>query len=212
MYLVPYETASPIQDLDLFLSGLYVGGGDVTGVFILGCHNGIMCLTNDVTSTVTIVIINPATREFRILSQPLYEAKHNSFLAFTYDPKADDYKVIRFCTFYEFTPFIGFYDYYDPYYEAWFNYENYHGDPKVQIYDLSTDSWRETNAVVPKYFPTATNLIVAHLCPMGLSTGSVALLAVTISISVLMLRLLVRSAQLKRCSDEYPCPTAFALN
>ncbi|KAH7847544.1 hypothetical protein Vadar_027390 [Vaccinium darrowii] len=151
MFLVPNQT-SPIEDLDLSFAGLH-DGDDVKGVFFLGCHNGVMCLANDITST--IVIFNPAMRESRVLPQPLYETKHRSNLGFTFDPKANDYKVIRFCSILEFMPFSTFYDEYDvPYgHESLLDYDNYCGDQKVQIYDLSTDSWRETEAVVPKDFP-----------------------------------------------------------
>lgn len=77
------------------------------------------------------------------------------FLGFTFDPKADDYKVIRFCSIIEFMPFdaaLHPHSFNDPYFEAFLNYNNYCCDQKVQIYDLSTDSWRETDTIVPKDF------------------------------------------------------------
>lgn len=159
MYTVPDET-SPMQDLDLSFSGIHDGDGDVKGVFFLGCHNGVMCLANDFTSS--IVICNPATRESRVLPPPLYESKHRSYLGFTFDPKANDFKVIRFCGFLEFMPFISFDDDddddersdYESAYLKKKNYNNHLGDHKVQIYDMSIDSWRETDAVVPIYLPS----------------------------------------------------------
>ncbi|KAH7866137.1 hypothetical protein Vadar_016092 [Vaccinium darrowii] len=160
MCTVPDET-SPMQDLDLSFSGIHDGDGDVKGVFFLGCHNGVMCLANDFTSS--IVICNPATRESRVLPPPLYESKHRSYLGFTFDPKANDYKVIRFCAILEFMPFMSFDDdERSDYKSAYLDYNNHLGDHKVQIYDMSIDSWRETDAVVPIHFPSHYQ---PHYCP-----------------------------------------------
>ncbi|KAI8549600.1 hypothetical protein RHMOL_Rhmol06G0037500 [Rhododendron molle] len=103
MYLVPPDhhhqtsSSSPLQQLNLpsFSTSLHNDDNVVKAIFLLGCHNGLMCLAHDITSS--IVIFNPATRESRLLPPPLYESKHRSYLGFTFDPRANDYKVIRFC-------------------------------------------------------------------------------------------------------------------
>ncbi|XP_058220819.1 F-box/kelch-repeat protein At3g17530-like [Rhododendron vialii] len=139
------------QQLDLSCSGLIRNDVDVEVVFLVGCHHGLVCLAHEVTSS--IMIFNPATKESRLLPKPLYKSKHRSYLGFTFDPKANDYKVIRFCSSFEVRTFTVCFDEDDPSDDAWFEFNINWWDQKVQIYHLSTDSWRETDAVVPEDFP-----------------------------------------------------------
>lgn len=64
-------------------------------------------------------------REFRALPQPPHHTWRTTNLGFAFDSKTDDYKVLRVAT--SFECMNGFYQ----------------RVQKVQIYDMSTDSWRE---------------------------------------------------------------------
>ncbi|KAH7845614.1 hypothetical protein Vadar_004070 [Vaccinium darrowii] len=112
-----------------------------------------MCLFNQS----SIVICNPAIREFRVLPQPPYEARRTSNLGFCFDPKSNDYKVVRVATLYESD--LKPYDSYDDPYEAYDKYDETVVTPvdhKIQIYGMGTNSWKEIVDVVPKDF-TVTN-------------------------------------------------------
>ncbi|KAI8534245.1 hypothetical protein RHMOL_Rhmol10G0074800 [Rhododendron molle] len=75
-------------------------------------------------------------REFRILPLPPYRTRHvTSNLGFGLDLETNDYKVLRVAPLYK----------YDPRIPAEIPVEE-----RVQIYSMSTDSWREIVAMVPK--------------------------------------------------------------
>ncbi|GLT38671.1 hypothetical protein SLA2020_129030 [Shorea laevis] len=96
---------------------------------IWGVCNGIICFGKD-----KLTIANPATRETKILPESRvclrpndddYRARQLRAIGFGYDPKADDYKVVR----------------------VWAHVpknNNIHPFPRrAEVYTLSTDSWRE---------------------------------------------------------------------
>ncbi|KAH7847804.1 hypothetical protein Vadar_030432 [Vaccinium darrowii] len=118
---VPNQT--PVEDIDISSTGL-----DIEHVKILGHCNGVVCLSGLLNST--IVLCNPSMKEFRILPQPSYKNDHMSNLGFGYDPSTDDYKVVRFAMMSTDARIGGI-------------------DKKVQMYDLSTDSWRDVDAESP---------------------------------------------------------------
>ncbi|XP_058187773.1 F-box protein At5g49610-like [Rhododendron vialii] len=90
-----------------------------------GSSNGVVCLTDP--STKIIMLYNPAMREFRLLPQPYFGIDNIcNGLGFAFDPKTNDYKVLIVVRLYKTN------------------------DRRVQIYDTSTDSWREIVAIVPK--------------------------------------------------------------
>ncbi|KAH7847028.1 hypothetical protein Vadar_021033 [Vaccinium darrowii] len=115
-------------------------------MWLYGSCNGLMCLFNQS----SIVICNPAIKEFRVVPQPPYETRRTSNLGFGFDPKSNDYKVIRIATLYE--PYDASDD---PYYEAFDEYDDTMPTPvdhKIQIYGMITNSWKEIVVVVPKDF------------------------------------------------------------
>jgi F-box interacting protein len=107
--------------------------------------NGIICLYNyplryqqPPDHLFRIVLWNPAIREFKFLpTNPVHCPSHVRLnfegFGFGYDHKSNDYKVVRIVSFWDFTPYI---DWNGPY------------CPKlVEVYTLSTDSWRQIDAV-----------------------------------------------------------------
>ncbi|XP_058187771.1 F-box protein At5g49610-like isoform X2 [Rhododendron vialii] len=124
--LVSSET--PILDLDIPF-----GGQPASCLHLCGSSNGVVCLSNS--STKIIMLCNPAMREFRLLPRSPLHTWHTSHLGFAFDPKTNDYKVLRVaarseCELMTFTfTFV---------------------DGRVEIYDMSTDTWREIVTVVPK--------------------------------------------------------------
>ncbi|GFS30532.1 hypothetical protein Acr_00g0012460 [Actinidia rufa] len=95
-------------------------------------------------------LCNPAMKVFRILPEPFYHTNRTGYLGFGFDPQTNDYKVIRVAVI--------------PEYDYLSSHENDSTDSevsksqfkadneKVQIYDLSTDGWREIDGVVPDDF------------------------------------------------------------
>ncbi|XP_004499802.1 uncharacterized protein [Cicer arietinum] len=79
-----------------------------SGIFILGfvSVNGIMCLCLNNSYNVRIVLWNPTTVEFVTIPPspeecvPPYRSAYFEFLRFSYDHVRDDYKVIRYVTFF----------------------------------------------------------------------------------------------------------------
>ncbi|XP_058185588.1 putative F-box protein At1g47790 [Rhododendron vialii] len=92
----------------------------VRHLHLLGSSNGIVCLGDS--SSTEYVLWNPAMREFRALPQPPYHTWRTTNLGFAFDPKTDDYKVLRVATLSECM---------NSFYQ------------RVQIYNMSTDSRRE---------------------------------------------------------------------
>ncbi|XP_058187772.1 putative F-box/kelch-repeat protein At1g12870 [Rhododendron vialii] len=117
---------TPVLDLDLPF-----GGQPASWLNLFGSSNGIVCLFNS--STKIMMLCNPAMREFKVLPQPPFHTRYTSHLRFAFDPKTNDYKVLRVVASYDpmaftFTLCVG----------------------RVQIYHMSTDTWREIVAVVPE--------------------------------------------------------------
>ncbi|XP_058185599.1 F-box protein At3g07870-like [Rhododendron vialii] len=87
---------------------------------LLGHCNGVVCLSG-LAFNQTIILCNPSIREFRVLPQSSYKTDHFSNLGFGFDPYTNDYKVVKF----EFRHIYSSID------------------ETIEIYDLSTDSWRK---------------------------------------------------------------------
>ncbi|XP_058185595.1 putative F-box protein At3g24700 [Rhododendron vialii] len=119
---VPNET--PVEDIDISSTGL-----DIKHLQILGPCNGVVCLTR-FSSSSPIVLCNPSIKEFRVLPEPSYKNDHMCNLGFGFDPYMNDYKVVRFAVMSTDLPIR-------------------HIDERVEMYDLSKDSWRELDAESP---------------------------------------------------------------
>ncbi|KAH7845778.1 hypothetical protein Vadar_005886 [Vaccinium darrowii] len=119
---VPNET--PVEDIDISFTGL-----DMKHLRILGPCNGVVCLTI-IGFNSSIVLWNPSMKEFRVLPQPSYKNDHMSNWGFGYDSYTDDYKVVRFGMMSRDLPIKGI-------------------DEAVEMYDLSTDSWRVVDTESP---------------------------------------------------------------
>ncbi|XP_058187808.1 F-box/kelch-repeat protein At3g17530-like [Rhododendron vialii] len=115
---------NPVEDIDISSTGL-----DIKALRILGPCNGIVCLTRFGLNS-PIVLCNPSMKEFRILPQPSYKNDHISNLGFGFHFFTDDYKVVRFAMMSTDLNIRGI-------------------DEMIEIYDLSTDSWREVEAKSP---------------------------------------------------------------
>ncbi|XP_057481066.1 F-box protein At3g07870-like [Actinidia eriantha] len=115
---------------------------------VFASSNGLVCLAN--LRNPKIMICSPAMKEFRILPEPFYHTNNIGYLGFGFDSKTNDYKVIRVSVISE--------------YEDSSSHENDSTDSevsksqfksdheKLQIYNLSTDDWREIDGVVPVGF------------------------------------------------------------
>ncbi|KAK3015960.1 hypothetical protein RJ639_007073 [Escallonia herrerae] len=107
---------------------------------MLGPCNGIVCLTDHR----DIILCNPSIRAFKVVPAPSFNYPQGLFsrslgVGFGFDLQSSEYKVIRIAELHEDDESGGY---------------SFHS-VKVEIYDLSTDSWREIDAVVPYvwYFP-----------------------------------------------------------
>ncbi|KAH7846967.1 hypothetical protein Vadar_020189 [Vaccinium darrowii] len=123
---VPHET--PTEDIDISFTGLDVSNK----LLLLGPCNGIVCLTRYGFNS-PIVICNPSIREFRVLPEPSYKKDYFANLGFGFDHFKNDYKVVKF-------------DCVNP------DFSDLGTDERIEIYDLSTDSWREVDTVSPVEF------------------------------------------------------------
>ncbi|KAL6568116.1 hypothetical protein OROHE_003800 [Orobanche hederae] len=112
-------------------------------VNVSGPCNGLLCITNNR----EIFICNPATREFRsLVVPPLFgpdKMTHETYsVAFGLDPITGDYKVVRIVVHYYVND----------------DEDCYSDDPdaivvrKLEVYDFTSDSWRETSIVLPDPF------------------------------------------------------------
>nr|ABR18781.1 class S F-box protein [Nicotiana alata] len=115
---------------DLEVPHLTTDYGSIFHQLIGPCH-GLIALTD----TITTILINPATRNFRLLPPSPFgcpNGYHRSVeaLGFGFDSIANDYKIVRLSEVF-----------WDPLYD-------YPGprESKVDIYDLSIDSWRELDS------------------------------------------------------------------
>ncbi|XP_058185585.1 F-box protein At5g49610-like [Rhododendron vialii] len=129
--LVSNETHSN----DLYIPFAVPPGPHVGDLYLLGSSNGVVCLGN---SFAKFMVCNPATREFKVLPAPPYRKRHRhvtSLLGFGLDPETNDYKLLRVAPLYEYDPRVS---------------AKICVGQKVQIYNMSADSWREIVATVPK--------------------------------------------------------------
>ncbi|KAI8534215.1 hypothetical protein RHMOL_Rhmol10G0071700 [Rhododendron molle] len=141
MYLVPNETS--IEQVDLSFTGPHLKEF---------CHGGssrgLMCLFKKS----NIVICNPAMRESRLLPRPPFATLSTTYLGFAFIPQTNDYIVVRLATLYEsdLKPFDSYDD--DEAFRMHIRSTHTSVEHKVQIYSMSTDSWKEIGGMVPNYF------------------------------------------------------------
>ncbi|KAL3627361.1 hypothetical protein CASFOL_028724 [Castilleja foliolosa] len=110
---------------------------------ISGPCNGLICMTKN---SDQILIINPATREFRSLFVP-QNSYHFDTVAFGFDPNSGEYKVVMIGLHYDQRCVSTFDEHL-----YWGTSPRYRGDREAVMYDFSTDSWRETGIVFPDPF------------------------------------------------------------
>ncbi|CAL2269098.1 unnamed protein product [Prunus armeniaca] len=129
-----------VEDIKFPLSsGRFIGLEDVESPSILGHCNGIVCLSP---CSDNLVLCNPAIKEIKLLPKSGLPDWWGCAVGFGYDPKSKDYKVSRIAS-----------------YQA--EIDGLIPPPRVEIYTLSTDSWREiknnsletdTTCFFPDYF------------------------------------------------------------
>ncbi|KAK3025755.1 hypothetical protein RJ639_040447 [Escallonia herrerae] len=117
---------------------------------MMGPCNGLVCLTDHR----DIMLCNPSVRDFKVLPAPSFNYPQGLFsmtlgVGFGFDPLSSEYKVIRIAQLHE-----------DDDDGAGYVFHSV----KVEIYNLSTNSWREINAVVPFvwFFPCSELLFNGH--------------------------------------------------
>ncbi|KAK3007190.1 hypothetical protein RJ639_015486 [Escallonia herrerae] len=117
---------------------------------MLGPCNGLVCLTDHR----DIILCNPSIRVFKVLPAPSFNYPQGLFsdtigVGFGFDPLSSEYKVIRIAQLHEDDDDRAGYV---------FHYV------KVEIYDLSTNTWREIDTVVPFvwFFPCSELLFNGH--------------------------------------------------
>ncbi|KAK2986269.1 hypothetical protein RJ640_021838 [Escallonia rubra] len=104
---------------------------------MVGPCNGIVCLTDHR----DIILCNPSIRDLKVLPAPSFNYPHGLLsttlgVGFGFDPHSSEYKVIRIAELYKDES--GGYRFHSV---------------KVEIYDLTTEFWREIDAVVPCVWP-----------------------------------------------------------
>nr|BAQ19002.1 S19-locus linked F-box protein 2 [Petunia axillaris subsp. axillaris] len=97
---------------------------------LIGPCNGLIALTDSLTT----ILFNPTTRYYRLIPPcpfgiPRGFRRSISGFGFGFDSNANDYKVVRISEVYKY---------------------HYDKDMKVDIYDVSVDSWRELNLLGQK--------------------------------------------------------------
>ncbi|KAK3007194.1 hypothetical protein RJ639_015490 [Escallonia herrerae] len=116
---------------------------------MLGPCNGIVCLTDHR----DIFLCNPSIRDFKVLPAPSFNYPQGLFsrtmgVGFGFDSHSRDYKVIRIAELHEDDEDWGY---------------KFHS-VNVEIYNLTTNSWREIDAIVPCvwFFPCSELLFNGH--------------------------------------------------
>uniref|UniRef100_A0A5B6ZAI8 F-box domain-containing protein n=1 Tax=Davidia involucrata TaxID=16924 RepID=A0A5B6ZAI8_DAVIN len=101
---------------------------------IVGSCNGLLCLCDDLFGdTHTIILWNPSIRKSVNLPMPSKPQWPNMFvLGFGVNPATNDYKVVRIVYYKEYL-------------------YRYKVPPEVEIYTLSTGSWRSVSSAAPSY-------------------------------------------------------------
>ncbi|XP_054822658.1 F-box/kelch-repeat protein At3g06240-like [Prosopis cineraria] len=108
---------------------------NVEYIFFYGQCNGIFCLYGvygeDSAGQASLILWNPGTKEVKILPASQNQPKDMVYVIFGFgiDPITKDYKVVRFGNL----AFEG------------------REQPPVEVYNLSTDSWRTIDAIVPAF-------------------------------------------------------------
>lgn len=126
------------HSMGLKTRGQFIGLEVLQSVSIIGHCDGIICLAD---SSNNVVLCNPSIKEFKLLPQPcLKKGIDQCTVGFGYDHKSKDYKVHRVVSYGE--------DMYDE--QRLVIYP-----PGVEIYTLSSDSWREIGA---DYLETETTI------------------------------------------------------
>lgn len=117
---------------------------------LLGSCHGLVCLAYyyDVDYS-NPLICKPATREYRLLPQPHYHTWTTACLGFGFDPKTNDYKVLRVATLFESD--LKSFDCDDDFDEGFDTPVDKPVDLKAQIYGMCSDSWKEIVAMVPNH-------------------------------------------------------------
>ncbi|XP_058185594.1 F-box protein At3g20690-like [Rhododendron vialii] len=115
---------TPVEDIDISSTGL-----DIKHLQILGPCYGVVCLSRFGLNS-PLVLCNPSMKEFRVLPPPAYKNDHITNLGFGYDHFTGGYKVVRFAMMSTDIPTRGI-------------------DEMIEIYDSSTDSWREVHTQSP---------------------------------------------------------------
>ncbi|KAK3025705.1 hypothetical protein RJ639_041710 [Escallonia herrerae] len=116
---------------------------------MLGPCNGLVCLTDHC----DIILCNPSIRDFKVLPAPSFNYPKGLFsstmgVGFGFDPLSSEYKVIRIAELHEDDESWGY---------------RFHS-VIVEIYNLNTKCWRETDAIVPCvwFFPCSEVLFNGH--------------------------------------------------
>ncbi|XP_008245538.1 PREDICTED: F-box/kelch-repeat protein At3g06240-like [Prunus mume] len=120
-----HNVNSVVEDIKFTLStGQYIGLEVIESLSIIAHCHGIVCLCD---GSDNIVLCNPAIKELKLLPQSCLPQLIQCGVGFGYDPKSKDYKVHRISC----------------------DGEEIYGDrlvffpPRVEIYTLNTDSWRQ---------------------------------------------------------------------
>jgi F-box interacting protein len=136
-----------LEDMPFFKGGMKEEEQEQLDILGDRCINGLICLYNYplryqhhplCDHLFRIVLWNPAIREFKHLpTNPVHCPSHVQHVfegfGFGYDHKSNDYKVVRIVSFWDFTPYIDWNRSYCP--------------PPVEVYTLSTDSWKQIDAI-----------------------------------------------------------------
>ncbi|KAJ7961956.1 F-box protein [Quillaja saponaria] len=147
----PYFSLLSYETLEVLTDSLDIPFGPVrssSGFFAYPC-NGIICLywfESKPRHGDALALWNPATGESKAI--PIFHRPPNVYvdsfyLGFGLDLKSNDYKVVRISTFIC-----------DSDHDDHFNFCNYTTMPRktqVEVYTLSTDSWRVINTTLPAY-------------------------------------------------------------
>ncbi|KAA8532880.1 hypothetical protein F0562_033003 [Nyssa sinensis] len=129
---------------------------------IVGSSNGLVCIKSLSNINPNLILWNPATREFRPLPKPEIFEDHiySSEFSFHYHSSIDDYKLVRFCFYYD--------DDRKPMFERVLN-------ARIEVFTFGTNSWRETERVIMpcQYFRFNNRVSVnGSLNLMGIKIGN----------------------------------------
>ncbi|ONI04397.1 hypothetical protein PRUPE_6G319300 [Prunus persica] len=113
-----------VEDIKFPLSSRqYIGLGVIESLCMAGHCHGIVCLSE---SNSNLVLCNPGIKKIKLLPKSCLPDWWGCAVGFGYDPKSKDYKVSRIAS-----------------YQADIYGDGLIPPPRVEIYTVSTDSWRE---------------------------------------------------------------------